>query len=167
VARPAWPRTGGDLRVAESTRSHRSVRFHRHRESQGTIAGEPPTHLLYHFRLCYSVFQCADVVLGGESLVALSGRCQNALWLLGGVRKTPHRQPCRVPATSSVPSNEPCCCTARATSSTSPPNAPCTGRSPRDAARRGFRAGVRPGHRALRLHRAQGVLLGASRCRHG
>ena len=50
-----------------------------------TIAGEPLEHLLYHFRLPYSGFEYADVVLGGESFVALSGGCQNALWLLGGV----------------------------------------------------------------------------------
>ena len=43
------------------------------------------THLLYHFRLPYSGFEYADVVLGGESFVALSGGCQNALWLLGAV----------------------------------------------------------------------------------
>ena len=33
----------------------------------------------------YSGFEYADVVLGGESFVALSGGGQNALWLLGGV----------------------------------------------------------------------------------
>ena len=50
-----------------------------------TIVGVPLKHLLYHFRLPYSGFEYADVVLGGESFVALSGGCQNALWLLGGV----------------------------------------------------------------------------------
>ncbi|MDE0227673.1 MAG: IS21 family transposase [Spirochaetaceae bacterium] len=50
-----------------------------------TIAGELLEHLLYHFRLPFSGFEFADVVLGGESYVALSGGCQNALWLLGGV----------------------------------------------------------------------------------
>ena len=49
-----------------------------------TVAGAPLTHLLYHFRLPYSGFEYADVVLGGESFVALSSGCQNALWLLGG-----------------------------------------------------------------------------------
>ena len=33
----------------------------------------------------YSGFEYADVVLGGESFVALSGGCQNALCLLGAV----------------------------------------------------------------------------------
>ena len=50
-----------------------------------TIGGVPLTHLLYHFRLPYSGFEYADVVLGGKSFVALSGGCQNALWLLGAV----------------------------------------------------------------------------------
>ena len=59
-----------------------------------TIAGVPLTHLLYHFRLPYSGFEYADVVLGGESFVALSGGCQNALWLLGAVPQgAPYRQP--------------------------------------------------------------------------
>ena len=37
-----------------------------------TIAGVPP--------LPYSGFEYAEVVLGGESFVALSGGCQNVLW---------------------------------------------------------------------------------------
>ena len=49
-----------------------------------TIAGEALWHLLYHFRLPYSGFEYADVVLGGESYVALSGGLQEALWTLGG-----------------------------------------------------------------------------------
>lgn len=52
-----------------------------------TIAGEPLDHRLYHFRLAYSGFQHAHVVLGGESYVALAEGLQNALWTLGG---TPH-----------------------------------------------------------------------------
>ena len=42
-------------------------------------------HRLYHFRLAYSGFQHAHVVLGGESYVALAEGLQNALWTLGGV----------------------------------------------------------------------------------
>lgn len=49
------------------------------------VAGTPLTHLLYHFRLAYSGFQHAHVVLGGESFVALAEGLQNALWTLGGV----------------------------------------------------------------------------------
>ncbi len=50
-----------------------------------SIAGEPLVHRLYHFRLAYSGFQHAHVVLGGESFVALAEGLQNALWSLGGV----------------------------------------------------------------------------------
>ncbi|APO74761.1 IS21 family insertion sequence transposase protein (plasmid) [Rhizobium etli 8C-3] len=49
-----------------------------------TIAGQPLDHLLYHFRLAYSGFEHAHVVLGGESFVALAEGLQNALWFLGG-----------------------------------------------------------------------------------
>jgi transposase InsO family protein len=49
-----------------------------------TIAGEPLDHRLYHFRLAFSGFEHAGVVLGGESFVALAEGLQNALWALGG-----------------------------------------------------------------------------------
>ena len=52
-----------------------------------TVAGEPLAHKLYHFRLEYSGFCHAAVVLGGESYVALAGGLQDALWALGGVPK--------------------------------------------------------------------------------
>ena len=52
-----------------------------------TVAGEPLAHKLYHFRLEYSGFCHAAVVLGGESFVALAGGLQDALWALGGVPK--------------------------------------------------------------------------------
>src|ERR1700674_3561953 len=50
-----------------------------------TIAGELLDHRLYHFRLPFSGFEHAHVVLGGESFVALAEGLQNALWALGGV----------------------------------------------------------------------------------
>jgi hypothetical protein len=50
-----------------------------------TIAGEPLDHRLYHFRLAFSGFEHAHVVLGGESFVALAEGLQNALWALGAV----------------------------------------------------------------------------------
>ena len=50
-----------------------------------TIAGERLEHRLYHFRLAFSGFEHAHVVLGGESYVALAEGLQNALWALGGV----------------------------------------------------------------------------------
>ena len=52
-----------------------------------TVAGEPLAHKLYHFRLEYSGFCHAAVVLGGESFVALAEGLQDALWTLGGVPK--------------------------------------------------------------------------------
>jgi len=50
-----------------------------------TIAGVPLLHRIYHFRLAFSGFAHAHVVLGGESFVALAEGLQNALWTLGGV----------------------------------------------------------------------------------
>lgn len=50
-----------------------------------TIAGEKLAHRLYHFRLAFSGFAHAEIVLGGESFVALAAGLQNALWALGGV----------------------------------------------------------------------------------
>jgi len=52
-----------------------------------SIAGERLEHRLYHFRLVFSGFEQAHVVLGGESFVALAEGLQNALWALGGVPK--------------------------------------------------------------------------------
>src|ERR1700716_2159827 len=50
-----------------------------------TVAGVVLGHRLYHFRLAFSGFAHAHVVLGGESFVALAEGLQNALWALGGV----------------------------------------------------------------------------------
>ena len=44
-----------------------------------TIAGERFDHRLYHFRLAFSGFEHAHVVLGGESFVALAEGLQDAL----------------------------------------------------------------------------------------
>ena len=49
------------------------------------VAGAVLEHRLYHFRLAFSGFEHAHVVLGGESFVALAEGLQNALWGLGGV----------------------------------------------------------------------------------
>ena len=49
-----------------------------------TVAGAALAHRLYHFRLAYSGFEYAHVVLGGESFVALAEGLQQALWTLGG-----------------------------------------------------------------------------------
>ena len=52
-----------------------------------TVAGVVLVHRLYHFRLAFSGFAHAHVVLGGESFVALAEGLQNALWALGGAPK--------------------------------------------------------------------------------
>jgi hypothetical protein len=49
-----------------------------------TVAGVLLDHRLYHFRLAWSGFEHAHVILGGESYVALAEGLQNALWALGG-----------------------------------------------------------------------------------
>lgn len=49
-----------------------------------SIAGQALDHRLYHFRLAWSGFEHAHVILGGESYVALAEGLQNALWSLGG-----------------------------------------------------------------------------------
>ena len=41
--------------------------------------------MLYHFRLAWSGFTHARVVLGGESFTALAEGLQDALWHIGGV----------------------------------------------------------------------------------
>src|ERR1700757_2338844 len=48
-----------------------------------SIAAVPLDHRLYHFRLAFSGWEHAHVVLGGESFVALAEGLQNALWALG------------------------------------------------------------------------------------
>ena len=60
-----------------------------------TIASERFDHRLYHFRLAFSGFEHAHVVLGGESFVALAEGLQNALWALGGATGNTfrHHQP--------------------------------------------------------------------------
>lgn len=48
------------------------------------VAGQPLAHRLYHFRLAFSGFEHAHVVLHGESFMALAAGLQDALWALGG-----------------------------------------------------------------------------------
>jgi transposase InsO family protein len=48
------------------------------------VLGVVLDHRLYHFRLVFSGYEHAHVVLGGESYVALAEGLQNALWRLGG-----------------------------------------------------------------------------------
>jgi len=60
-----------------------------------TIAGEPFEHRLYHFRLAFSGFEHAHVVLGGESFVALAEGLQNALWHWAACRTSTAATACR------------------------------------------------------------------------
>jgi hypothetical protein len=54
-------------------------------ELQVRVGVELLEHRLYQFALAYSGWRHVEVVLGGESWVALSQGLQNALWALGGV----------------------------------------------------------------------------------
>src|SRR3954468_15442557 len=54
-----------------------------------TVACVVLSHRLYHFRLVFSGYEHAHVVLGGESYVALAEGLQNALWGLGGRPQEP------------------------------------------------------------------------------
>lgn len=49
-----------------------------------TIGGQAFPHLIYQFVLAHSGWRHAQVILGGESFMALAGAMQNALWRLGG-----------------------------------------------------------------------------------
>ena len=64
---------------------HRGFSDFTHMGSLGvSVAGQPLDHMLYHFRLAWSGFTHARVVLGGESFTALAEGLQGALWHLGG-----------------------------------------------------------------------------------
>lgn len=49
-----------------------------------TINGQPLDHIIYHYRLAFSGWEYASVVLGGESYSALAEGLQNALWQCAG-----------------------------------------------------------------------------------
>ena len=49
------------------------------------VGGQRFDHRLYHFALVYSGFEHGEIVLGGESYVALAGGLAAALTMLGGV----------------------------------------------------------------------------------
>jgi hypothetical protein len=59
------------------------------------IAGARFNHRLYHFRLAFSGFEHAHVVLGGESFVALAEGLQNALWHWVGCRNSTAATACQ------------------------------------------------------------------------
>jgi hypothetical protein len=49
-------------------------------ELQVRVGGQLLEHRLYQFALAYSGWRHVEVILGGESWVALSQGLQNALW---------------------------------------------------------------------------------------
>ncbi|MBF0244751.1 MAG: IS21 family transposase [Planctomycetes bacterium] len=53
-----------------------------------TIAGRPFEHRIFHFRLSYSGWAWAEVILGGESYPALAEGLERSLSALGGVPQT-------------------------------------------------------------------------------
>jgi hypothetical protein len=55
-----------------------------------TIQGELLEHNLYHYRLAFSGWEHAEIILGGESFTALAEGLQNAIWACGGTPET-HR----------------------------------------------------------------------------
>jgi len=62
-----------------------------HASSLGvTINGVSFDHSLYHYRLAFSGWEYAKVILGGESFTAVAEGLQNALWECGGTPET-HR----------------------------------------------------------------------------
>ena len=79
-----WPGPGRHLPAGARARPDGAVGLHRHGRPAVSIAGQPLDHRLFHFRLAYSGWQHAHVILGGESFVALAEGLQNALWSLGG-----------------------------------------------------------------------------------
>lgn len=85
----AWAAEHGPEREVIFRQTHEPGRlgmsdFTEMADLQVSIAGVLLDHRLYHFRLAYSGFEHAHVVLGGESFVALAEGMQNALWTLGG-----------------------------------------------------------------------------------
>ncbi len=68
-----------------------------------TIAGQLLDRRLYHFRLPFSGFEHAHVVLGGECFVALAEGLQNALWSLGGVPSSTEATASRLRSAISAP----------------------------------------------------------------
>ena len=84
-----WKAVHGPEREVVFVQKHRPGRrgysdFTAMAKLEVTVAGQPLKHLAYRFRLPYSGFEHARVVLGGESMAALSEGLQEALWALGG-----------------------------------------------------------------------------------
>jgi len=83
VAGGERPGSGGDLSPGTPAGSNGIVRLHRRERSSRHHRRAAARLPAYHFRLPFSGFEHAHVVLGGESFVALAEGLQNALWSLG------------------------------------------------------------------------------------
>ena len=78
LARHRRPGPGGRLSPGPRTGAMGLSDFTEMGDLAVTIAGTSLDHRLYHFRLAYSGFEHAHVILGGESYVALAEGLQNA-----------------------------------------------------------------------------------------
>ncbi len=85
-------RAGRHLSAGAPAGPARAVGFTDMRDRGVSIAGVALDHRLYHFRLAFSGWEHAHVVLGGESFVALAEGLQNALWALARPTAAPQRQ---------------------------------------------------------------------------
>ena len=86
----AWRAVSGGERETYFAQAHPPGRFALSDftvadELNVSIAGMAFPHRLYQFALAYSGWRYAEVVLGGESYMALASGLQNALWVIGGV----------------------------------------------------------------------------------
>ncbi len=86
----AWRAVHGGERETYFAQAHPPGRFALSdftvaNELQVLVAGAAYPHRLYQFALAYSGWRYAEVVLGGESFIALASGLQNALWAIGGV----------------------------------------------------------------------------------
>jgi hypothetical protein len=86
----AWRAVSGGERETYFAQAHPPGRFALSDftvadELNVSIAGMAFPHRLYQFALAYSGWRYAEVVLGGESYMALASGLQNALWAIGGV----------------------------------------------------------------------------------
>jgi len=97
------PGSGGDLPPGASAGPNGLSDFTDVADLGVSIAGELLDHRLYHFRLTFSGFEHAHVVLGGESFVALAEGLQNALWSLAVFPSNIAAIACRPPSAISAP----------------------------------------------------------------
>ena len=86
-------RAGGHLSAGAPAGPPRAVRFYRLADCGVSIAGTPLDHRLYHFRLAFSGWEHAHIVLGGENFVALADGCKMRVGARSRSRTASQRQP--------------------------------------------------------------------------